>query len=114
MSKITGWFWNLRRPIRWIVALMTLVVLLVLQIGLAVPVSPGGLGVFEYLSVLALSLFTVPRREAVAFGVGQFHFDPEAAVFVVVVVGLITTMSAWFGARQALNQRPIDNLRGTE
>ncbi len=50
-------------------AITALVVLLVLQIGFTVPVSPGGLGVFEYLSVLALSLFAVPRAEAVAFGV---------------------------------------------
>ncbi len=32
MSKITGWFWGLRRPIRWIVALATLIVLLVLAV----------------------------------------------------------------------------------
>jgi hypothetical protein len=32
VSKITEWFWSLRRPIRWIVALATLIGLLVLAV----------------------------------------------------------------------------------
>jgi hypothetical protein len=50
-------------------AIVALAVLVVLQLGLAVPVSPGGLGVFEYLCVLALAIFVVPRATAVSFGV---------------------------------------------
>jgi len=50
-------------------AVVALVVLVVVQVGTAVPVSPGGLGVFEYLCVLALSLFAVSRPAAVGFGV---------------------------------------------
>ena len=50
-------------------ALAALVVLVVLQLGTAVPVSPGGIGVFEYLCVLALGVFAVPRTVAVSYGV---------------------------------------------
>ncbi len=50
-------------------AVVALVVLVVLQVGTSVPVSPGGLGVFEYLCVLALALFAVPRAAALGFGV---------------------------------------------
>jgi nitrate/TMAO reductase-like tetraheme cytochrome c subunit len=35
VRKITGWFWGLRRPVRWIVALATLVVLVVVAVTLS-------------------------------------------------------------------------------
>ncbi len=42
--------------------------LAVLQVGVTVPSSPGKIGVFQYLCVLALSLYAVPREMAVAYG----------------------------------------------
>ena len=46
-----------------------LVVLVVLQLGTAVATSPGSLGVFEYLCVLALGVFQVGQSEAVGYGI---------------------------------------------
>jgi len=47
------------------------VLLVILQAGIAVPSTPGKLGVFQYLAVLGLSLFDVDR--ALAFGL-VLHF----------------------------------------
>lgn len=43
--------------------------LLVLQIGVAVPSAPGRIGVFQYLVVLALSVFSVGSASALGLGV---------------------------------------------
>ncbi len=44
-------------------------VLIVLQLGIAVPSSPGRVGVFHYLSVLALTVFAIKRSTAVSFSI---------------------------------------------
>jgi uncharacterized membrane protein YbhN (UPF0104 family) len=44
------------------------VLLVILQAGVAIPSTPGKLGVFQYLSVLGLSLFSVGNAPALAFG----------------------------------------------
>lgn len=62
-------------------ALAALLVLVVLQLGTAVVTSPGGLGVFEYLCVVALAAFGVPRSDAAAYGVllhGAAYLPPVA------------------------------------
>lgn len=62
-------------------ALAALLVLVVLQLGTAVVTSPGGLGVFEYLCVVALAAFDVPRSDAAAYGVllhGVAYLPPVA------------------------------------
>jgi len=46
-----------------------LLLLVVLQIGVRVPSSPGSIGVFHYLSVLVLALFGVERDLALSYGV---------------------------------------------
>jgi uncharacterized protein (TIRG00374 family) len=43
-------------------------VLVVLMIGISVPSSPGKFGVFHYLTVLALSVFDVPKEIAFSYG----------------------------------------------
>ena len=45
-----------------------LLLLVVLQIGVRVPSSPGSIGVFHYLSVLTLSLFGVEKDLAFSYG----------------------------------------------
>ncbi|MBI4446471.1 MAG: flippase-like domain-containing protein [Acidobacteria bacterium] len=45
-----------------------IVVLIILQVGIAVPSTPGKLGVFQYLAVVGLSLFGVDQNPALAFG----------------------------------------------
>jgi uncharacterized protein (TIRG00374 family) len=44
-------------------------VLVILQLGIAVPSSPGRIGVFHYLSVQALAAFGIERSPAVSFAV---------------------------------------------
>jgi uncharacterized protein (TIRG00374 family) len=56
-------------------------VLVVLQIGISLPSTPGSLGVFEYGCILALSLFSVGRADALSFG-----FVLHAVVFLPVIV----------------------------
>ena len=46
-----------------------LLLLVVLQIGVRVPSSPGSIGVFHYLSVVTLELFGVEKDLALAYGV---------------------------------------------
>jgi hypothetical protein len=46
-----------------------LLLLVVLQVGVRVPSSPGSIGVFHYLSVLTLTLFGVDKDLAFAYGV---------------------------------------------
>ncbi len=72
-------------------ALAALLVLVVLQLGTAVVTSPGGLGVFEYLCVVALAAFGVPRSDAVAYGVllhGVAYGPPVVLGAVLVATGL--------------------------
>ena len=49
--------------------LAAIVLVIILQAGVAVPSSPGKIGVFQYLAVLGLSLFGVAKAPALAFGV---------------------------------------------
>jgi len=46
-----------------------LLLLVVLQVGVRVPSSPGSIGVFHYLSVLTLSLFGIEKDLALSYGV---------------------------------------------
>lgn len=53
--------------------------LVVLQVGVAVPSGPGRIGVFQYLTILALSLFAVAPEKAFAIGVVLYltvHIPP--------------------------------------
>lgn len=47
----------------------SLLVLVVLQAGISLPSLPGNLGIFEYLCVLALSVFGVEQVSALSYGV---------------------------------------------
>jgi uncharacterized membrane protein YbhN (UPF0104 family) len=48
--------------------LISLVLMVVFQVGLAVPSSPGKVGVFQYLSVVTLGLFGIEKAQGLAFG----------------------------------------------
>jgi uncharacterized membrane protein YbhN (UPF0104 family) len=52
---------------------MALVLLAVLQGGVAVPSTPGKIGVFHYLCILALSIFDVSGATALGYGL-ILHF----------------------------------------
>ncbi|MHB0875267.1 MAG: lysylphosphatidylglycerol synthase transmembrane domain-containing protein [Anaerolineae bacterium] len=49
--------------------LPAVLLLVVLQAGVAVPSSPGRLGVFHYLAIITLSLFAVGKDEALVYAV---------------------------------------------
>jgi len=47
----------------------SLLLLVVLQVGMAVPSSPGRIGVFQYLAILALSIFAVNKDIALGYSI---------------------------------------------
>jgi uncharacterized protein (TIRG00374 family) len=47
----------------------SLLLLVVLQVGTAVPSSPGRIGVFQYLAILTLSIFAVDKNVALGYSV---------------------------------------------
>jgi uncharacterized protein (TIRG00374 family) len=80
----------------------------VLNLGMAVPSTPGYVGVFDYLMVLTLALYSVPRTQAVAAAL-VFHaiaFVPITIIGLVYIVrtGLETTLQ--MVRRETLNPLP--------
>ena len=59
-------FWAMGLPLYF---LPSIFLLIVLQVGVAVPSSPGRIGVFHYLTVLALSVFLVDKGDALSCGI---------------------------------------------
>ncbi len=51
--------------------LAALVLVVILNFGMLVPTSPGAIGVYQWLCVFALSLWSVDRQQALAFGIGM-------------------------------------------
>ena len=45
------------------------VVLFIVNIGLIVPIAPGNIGTFQFFGILALSLFSVPKPQALLFSI---------------------------------------------
>jgi uncharacterized membrane protein YbhN (UPF0104 family) len=79
-----------------------LFLLVVLQAGVAVPSSPGKIGVFHYLTVLALSVFGVPREAALGCGV-LLHL----------IIYLPTaTIGVWCLWRESLTWRKLTEAAG--
>lgn len=56
----------LNLPPSWIAALS---VLIVLQAGISLPSSPGRIGVFQYLCILALSWFNISQTDGLTYGI---------------------------------------------
>ncbi len=76
---------------------MALLVLAVLQGGVAVPSTPGKIGVFQLLCVLALSVFGISEATGLAYGL----------VLHVLVVGGITAWAALALWQRSLNLRRL-------
>ncbi len=64
LNQLLLWSLGIKVP-----AVASVLLLVVLQIGVRLPSSPGSIGVFHYLSVLSLSLFGVDRSTALSYGV---------------------------------------------
>lgn len=59
-------FWGMHLSLSFLPAIFLLVVL---QVGVAVPSSPGRIGVFHYLTILALSVFAIEKGTALSCGI---------------------------------------------
>jgi uncharacterized protein (TIRG00374 family) len=66
-----------------------LLVLVATSLGATVPSSPGSLGVYHFMAVLALSVWNVPTPQALAFAIGSHAL----AIGVHIVFGLV---AAWY------------------
>lgn len=64
LNQLLLWSLNIQVP-----PVASVLLLVVLQIGVRVPSSPGSIGVFHYLSVVTLSLFGVDKSVALGYGV---------------------------------------------
>jgi uncharacterized protein (TIRG00374 family) len=64
LNQLILWSLDIRVP-----AAAPLVILVVSQVGVRLPSSPGSVGVLHYLSVLALSLFGVDKITALGYGI---------------------------------------------
>ena len=60
------------------------VVMIILIIGIAIPTAPGFIGNWHYFCILGLSLFSVPKTDALTFAI-LYHF---LSIAVIVVLGL--------------------------
>jgi uncharacterized membrane protein YbhN (UPF0104 family) len=68
-------YWALVTVVNWLAiramnlsvpAIASLVLLVVLQMGVRIPSSPGSIGVFDYLGVVSLAIFGVEKEPALA------------------------------------------------
>lgn len=65
-----------------------LVLMLAAAFGVAVPAAPGFVGTFQYAIILALSLFSIPKEEALGFSI----IAHLSQLLPVIVVGLIALL----------------------
>jgi glycosyltransferase 2 family protein len=80
---------------------IALFLLVVIQAGVAVPSAPGKIGVFQFLCVLALSVFGVPA--SVAFGYG--------VVLYLIVLGSICVWAVFGLWQRGLSLRRLTRVR---
>jgi uncharacterized protein (TIRG00374 family) len=60
------------------------VLMIILLIGIAIPTAPGFIGNWHYFCILGLSIFSVPKTDALTFAI-IYHF---LSIAVIVVLGL--------------------------
>ena len=72
---------SLSLPASWSLAILANVIV---QGGLSVPVAPAGIGIFEWLAILALSIGGIPTDQGLAYGI----VTHVAVLFFPVVVGI--------------------------
>lgn len=84
------WLLAFNLPLPWFAGIFVLVVI---NLGSAIPSSPGYVGVYHYLAVLALSAWGVERSPALAYGIGTHALN------------MITNVSlgAYFIAREGVS-----------
>jgi uncharacterized membrane protein YbhN (UPF0104 family) len=80
-----------------------LLLLVVLQVGMAVPSSPGRIGVFHYLVVVTLLAFGVDREAALGCGV-MLHLVTVAPIGIVGSICLWWEKVTWDKLTEAVSQ----------
>jgi hypothetical protein len=67
---VVGMAWTAARAVQLDVPITAIVVVIVItSLGMLVPSSPGYIGVFEYLTTVALAPFGVPKEQALAYAI---------------------------------------------
>ncbi len=84
-------------PATWLIAFFLLAVLL---LGVAVPSSPGRVGVYHYLAVQALAVFDVDQSTAVSFAILQH-------LITIILPAAIGALLAW-RSRVGFRTAPVD------
>jgi uncharacterized protein (TIRG00374 family) len=80
-------------------------VLMVLQVGISLPSTPGSIGIFEYGCILALSLFSVARADALSYG-----FVLHAVVFLpVVILGFLAFLYLGLNSEKVAQFRRVED-----
>jgi uncharacterized membrane protein YbhN (UPF0104 family) len=59
--------------------------MVILLIGIAIPTAPGFIGNWHYACILGLTLFGIPKADALTFAI-IYHF---LSIAIVIVLGLI-------------------------
>ncbi len=93
----------LRLNMGYVGALFTLVIV---ALGIMIPSSPGYIGVYEYFTILSLSLFSIAKSEALTYAV-LVHF----VQFTVIFIG-----GMWFLAKEnvsLMDLKKFENKEGT-
>jgi uncharacterized membrane protein YbhN (UPF0104 family) len=82
------------------------VLLVILMIGIAIPAGPGFVGNWHFFCILGLSLYGIPKAEALSFAI-VYHF---LSIGIIVLLGLIFLPFNRFSLRdmktQATDNRP--------
>lgn len=78
------------------------IVLVIINIGITVPLSPGNVGTYQALCVLGLSLFDVGKSRALSFGI-LFQFIQQLPV---VIGGGLSLLGETVGPERAEHRQP--------
>ncbi len=98
-SAVLLWLYAFNLPVPWYGAFFILVVV---NLGSAIPSSPGYIGVYHYLAVLALSLWVPDRGPALAYAIGTHAINMLANV----------TLGAYFLAREGVSLESLKSEVG--
>jgi glycosyltransferase 2 family protein len=90
------WLYAFNLELPWHAGLFVLVVI---NLGSAIPSSPGYVGVYHYLAVLALSVFSIDRSPALAYAFGTHALNMLANV----------GLGAFFLAREGVSLQSISH-----
>ncbi|MCL2669507.1 MAG: flippase-like domain-containing protein [Syntrophaceae bacterium] len=88
-------------------AAVPFVVMLILIVGIAIPTAPGFIGNWHYFCILALSLFGIPKVEALPFAI-VYHF---LNIGVIVLLGLAFLPANRFSLTAMRREATVEALR---